>query len=66
MKIGDEMSMRYYQLITVSHYLFFLMNGVVFFASVMVCCICNGVLRLYRMFVTVVTGRFGVIFHLTR
>ena len=54
MKICDERNMRYYWLITVSHYLFFLMNGVVFFASVMVCRIRNGVLRLYRLFV--ITG----------
>jgi len=48
--------MRYYWFITISHYLFFLMNGDVFFASLMVCRIHNGVLQLYRFFVTVVMG----------
>jgi len=56
MKIGDEKNMRYYCLITVSNYLFFLMNDDVFFTSVMVCRIRNGVIRLYRLFVTIVTG----------
>lgn len=51
-----ERNMRYYWLIRVSHYVFFLMNVVVFFASVMVCRISNGVLRLHRLFVMVVTG----------
>jgi len=32
------------------------MNSVVFLAFVMVCRIRNGALRLYRLFVTVVTG----------
>jgi len=35
------------------------MNGVVFFASVMVCRIRNGVLRLYRLFVTLLPCDFS-------